>query len=134
MGGLLEALALDEAQRGVEDGFGGEAMVGAGFQAKYVAGQVEGTDLAAAVGEQLVGAHRAADHLIDIFGRLILAVDFLVLAIGEFGGDEARMPGQHAEPVGSRAGNAGNLAADGGGSADRLGEHWASPLSGMTKL
>src|SRR5262245_77982 len=132
--GLFEAPALHQAQRGVEDGFGGKAMGRAGFEAEDVAGQMEGADLAAAVGEQLVGAHRAANHLVDIVGLLILAVDFLVLAVGEFGGDEASMPGQHAEAVARCAGERGNLAADGGRSADRLGEHWASPHSGMTKL
>ena len=134
MRGLLEAPALHEAQRGVEDGFGGEAMVRAGYEAEDVAGQMEGADLAAAVGEQLVGTHRAADHLVDIFGLLVLAVDFLVLAIGELGGDEAGMTGEGAEPVGGGTGNGSNLAADGGRSADRLGEHWTSPHSGMTKL
>jgi hypothetical protein len=52
---------------------------------------MEGADLAAAVGEQLVAAHRAGDDLVDIFGRLVLAVDLLVLAVGELGGDEADM-------------------------------------------
>jgi hypothetical protein len=92
---------------------------------------MEGADLAAAVGEKLVGAHRTADHLVDVFRRLILAVNLFVLAVGELGGDEARMPGQHAELVDRCAGKGGNLAAG----ADRLGgEHWTSPRSGMTKL
>src|SRR5262245_9436750 len=109
-------------------------MLRIGFEAKYVARQMEGADLAAAVGQELVGANGAADHLVDILGLLILAVDLFVLAIGEFRGDEARMAGQHAEAVIGRARQRGNLAADGGRSADRLGEHWASPRSGMTKL
>ena len=64
--------------------------VGAGFEPEHVAGQMKRADLAASVGKQLVGANRAADHLIDIFRRLILAVDLLVLPVGEFGRDQAR--------------------------------------------
>src|SRR5262249_7215933 len=38
-------------------------------------GKVEAADLARTVVENLVGAHRAADDLVDIVGRLVLAVD-----------------------------------------------------------
>src|SRR5689334_11432185 len=84
---------------------------------------MERADLAAAVGEELVGAHCAANHLVDVLRRLVLAIDFLVLAIGEFRSDQARSAGEYAEPAGGLAGQGGNLTADGGRSADRLGEH-----------
>ena len=74
--------------------------VGAGIEAEHVARQMERADLAAAVVQQLVGTNRAADHLIDIFGRLAFAVDFLVLAVGKFGGDHTRTAGDDAELVG----------------------------------
>jgi hypothetical protein len=60
---------------------------------------VEGANLSPPVGKQFVAADRAADHLINVFSGLILAIDFLVLAIGEFGSDEAAMSGEKAEPV-----------------------------------
>ena len=106
----FEAAALHQAHGGVDDGFGREAMGGAGFEPEDVAGQMECADLAASVGKQLVGANRAADHLIDVFGRLILAVDFLILPVGEFGGDQAGMAGQRAELVGAGAGGTGREA------------------------
>ena len=69
--------ALRLATRTVEVGerLGAEPVQFRRFEAEHVAGQVEGADLAAAVFEDLVGAHRAADHLIEILRRLLLAVD-----------------------------------------------------------
>ncbi|MHC2929281.1 hypothetical protein ACVJA9_004078 [Bradyrhizobium diazoefficiens] len=117
-GGLLEARAFHEAHAGVDDGFGGKTVAGAGFEAEHVAGKMEGADLAAAVGEKLVAAHGPGDDLVDIFGRLVLAIDLLVLAVGEFGGDEANMARDRTELVGHLMGR-GNLATDLG--VDHLG-------------
>ena len=91
---LLKAAALHQAHGGVDDGFRREPVVGAGFQPEDIARQMKCADLAPSVGKQLVGANGAADDLVDIFRRLILAVDFLVLAVGELGGNKARMAGQ----------------------------------------
>ncbi|MGY4344393.1 hypothetical protein ACVWXM_000857 [Bradyrhizobium sp. GM7.3] len=102
--GLLEARALHEAHSGVDDSFSSKAVGGAGFEAEHVAGKVEGADLAAAVGEKLVAAHGAGDDLIDILGRLVLAIDFLFLAVGELGGNEADMAGDRTELVGDGMG------------------------------
>ena len=93
-------------------------MGGAGFEAEHVAGKVEGADLAAAVGEKLVAAHGAGDDLIDVLGRLVLAIDLLFLAVGELGGNEADMASDRTELVGDGMGR-GDLATDLG--IDRLG-------------
>jgi hypothetical protein len=60
---------------------------------------MEGADLAASVGQELVGTNRAADDLVNVLGLLILAVDFLVLPVGKFRRDKAGMAGQGAELV-----------------------------------
>jgi hypothetical protein len=86
---------------------------------------VKGADLAAAVGKKLVAAHRAGDDLIDIFGRLILAVNLLVLVVREFGGDKADMAGDRAEPIGGGIDGNGNLAA-----ADRSGDRLGVSAAG----
>ena len=46
---------------------------------------------------QLVAAHRAGDDLINTFRRLVLAVDFLILVVGELTRHEAAMPGDRRE-------------------------------------
>jgi hypothetical protein len=110
----------------IDDGFGRKAVVGAGFQPKDVAGQQKRADLAASVGKQLVGPHGAADHLIDIFGRLVFAVNLFVLAIGKFARHKAGVPGETAERFGSGEGDRSGV-----GRANRaigrLGEHEPSP-------
>jgi hypothetical protein len=58
-------------------------------ESKHVARKMEGTDLAVAVAEKLVSAHRAAD-LVDELGFLRLPIDFLVAAIAHLGSDELR--------------------------------------------
>ena len=68
--------ALDDEHVAVGNRFGREGVFSAGLEAKDVTGQIERADLAAAVGQHLVGAHCAADDLVEIFGRLGLAVDF----------------------------------------------------------
>ena len=92
------------------------------FKSKNVTGQMECADLTPSVGKQLVAANRAANHLVDVFRRLILTVDFLIFLVGKLGGDEARVPGDSAELVGSRGGvgNRADLGAD-NGNAERSG-------------
>ena len=72
-------------------------MVSPEFQSKDVAWQKKSADLAPPIGQEFVGPNRATNNLIDIFRRLILAVDFLVFPVGEFGRHKAGMPGQPAE-------------------------------------
>ena len=124
-GGLLEAAALHQPHRGIDDGFRGQPVDRSGFEAEDVAGQVECADLTPSVGEQLVAANRARNHLVNVFRRFILAVDFLILPVGELGRNEAGMPGHGAKLVGNRVGKRADLVADDGrnGRAERLGEH-----------
>src|SRR5262245_56453155 len=63
---------------------------------------MERADLTPSVVEELVGADRAADHLIHIFAGLAVTVDFLVLAVGELAGHDACAGGDHAELVDGR--------------------------------
>src|SRR5690348_17691996 len=46
-----------------------------GFESENVAGEVEGADLPAAVAQDLVGANRAADHLVEILAGIVFAVN-----------------------------------------------------------
>jgi len=82
-------------------------------------------DLAPPVRQQLVASNRAGNHLVDIFRRLVLAVNFLILPVAEFGYHQAGMPGNRSELIGSGACCSGSLV-DGCG-AERLGEHGPSP-------
>jgi hypothetical protein len=50
----------NDSQCGGDKAFGVEGVYQTGFEAKDIAGQVEGTDLPAAVPESLTGSHRAA--------------------------------------------------------------------------
>src|SRR5262249_30937657 len=45
---------------------------------EHVARLIEGADLAAAIGQDLGRPHRAADDLVEIFGRLALAINLFV--------------------------------------------------------
>src|SRR6185436_6344709 len=54
---------------------GGKCVLVAGLEAEYVARQIERADLPPAIGEHLVSAHRPAEHLVEIIGRFVLAVD-----------------------------------------------------------
>src|SRR5262245_34345773 len=64
----------------VGDGFGRERMLVVGFETKDVAGQVEGSDLTAPIGENLVGAHCALYDLVHVVRRFVLSKDFRVAA------------------------------------------------------
>jgi hypothetical protein len=77
LGHHLKALSSDQANGGLYDRFCGKSMRLAVLQPKYIAGQVKRADLAAAIGEQLVTSYRPLCDLINVFGRLLLAVDLL---------------------------------------------------------
>ena len=78
----MHGAALDDQDVRVGDRLGREGVLVAHLEAENVARQVEGADLAAAVVQDLVGADRAADDLVEVLGRLVLAVDFDVAAEG----------------------------------------------------
>jgi hypothetical protein len=103
-----------------------------GIEAEHVAGQMERANLTPSIAEEFIGTNRAADHLVDVLRRLALTVDLLVLPVGTFAGDHARVGRNCAELVDGRgslaAENLGCLDCRGG---DRLGEHLPSPQCGM---
>ena len=59
-------------------------MLASVFQSEDVADEVKRADLAAAVRKQFVASHRADLDLIDVVRRLLFAVDFGALLVGEF--------------------------------------------------
>src|SRR5215468_3686819 len=70
--------APDHQHRYVVDCFGGELVLIADFEAEDVTREVEATNLAPAIAEDLVSPHRALRHLVHIFGRFGFAENFLV--------------------------------------------------------
>src|SRR5262245_19106203 len=56
----------------------------AGLETKDAARQVEGPNLPAAIGENLVGAHRARYDLVDVVCLFVLAKDLRVVAVGHY--------------------------------------------------
>jgi hypothetical protein len=96
-GRLFKIAAFHQAHGRIGDGFRGQAMGQSGLKSKDVAGQVERTNLSAAIGEQLVAPDRAANDLIDVFSGLVFSIDFLVLLVGEFRGDQAGVTGNGVE-------------------------------------
>ena len=85
---MFKAAPLHQPYCRIDDRLRGEAVLGTVFQTKNVAGQMEGADLAAAVGKELVAANRAFNDLVDVFGRLGLAVDFGTSVVFEFAQDD----------------------------------------------
>ena len=73
---VLQAAPLHQPYCRIDDRFRGKSVGCTVLQPKNVAGQVESADLAAAVGEELVGANRTVRDLVDIVGRLRLPKDF----------------------------------------------------------
>ena len=59
-------------------------MILAGFEAKHVAGKVKGTDLAATIGESLMGPNCSFNYLIDIVSWLLLSENLSAFTVLEF--------------------------------------------------
>src|SRR5258707_5278574 len=91
---LLETAAFHQPHSGIDNGFRRKPVGHSRFEPEYFARQEKRADLAASIGKQLVSPNRAADDLINIFRRLILAVDLLILPVREFGSHQARTPPQ----------------------------------------
>src|SRR5207249_868298 len=72
---------LDHQNAGFGDRLRGKPVLLAELEAEDLARQMERGDLPAPVVEQLADADRAADHLVEIFGRLAFAVDLHVARI-----------------------------------------------------
>jgi hypothetical protein len=84
LGYQFEATPLHQANRCVDDGFSGEAVLAAIFQPEDVADQVERADLAPSVRKQFVASHRTSLDLIDIIRRLPFAVDLGPFSVRKF--------------------------------------------------
>ena len=85
---VLETAPLHQPYCRIDNCLCGEAVLGTVFQPKNVTGQMEGADLAAAVGEELVAANGAVDDLIDVVGRLGLAINLSASVIFELAQDD----------------------------------------------
>src|SRR5215831_1895975 len=70
--------APDQQHCYIVDCFGGKLVLYTHFEAKDVTWEVEATDLASPIAEDLVGPHRALGHLVHIFGRFAFAKNLLV--------------------------------------------------------
>ena len=77
----LQALAFNEANGGVDDGFCCETMEIPIFEAKDIGRQMKRADLAATVRQEFVSSYRAFNHLIDIVRGLCLSENLGVLAV-----------------------------------------------------
>ena len=86
---MLEAAPFHQPYCRIDDRLCGEAVLGAVLQTKNVTIQVKGADLAAAIGEEFVAADRAFNDLVDVLGRLVLAINFGTSVIFEFAQDDA---------------------------------------------
>ena len=87
---MLQAASLHQSHGRIDDRLRGEPMNRTVFQAENVAGQVKSADLTAAVGKQLVASNRAVNDLVDVVGRLRLAVNFGAPVVSEFAEDDPR--------------------------------------------
>jgi hypothetical protein len=56
-----------------------------GFETKDIARQVEGSDLPAPIGENLIGPYGTRYDLVHVLRRLVLAIDLCVAAVGHRG-------------------------------------------------
>src|SRR5438876_11884852 len=97
-------------------------MVGHRCEREELARKMKCADLAPALGQELGGADSAANDIIDVFRRLSLSVDFLVLPIGELSRHQTGMSGQGTEVVGAGERDRSSLGTGNGG-VERLGEH-----------
>src|SRR5436190_22360336 len=96
---LLKMTASHQPHRSIDDSLRREPVGGSQFQPKDITREMKRADLASPVGKQLMCPDGAADDLVNVFGRLILAVDFLILAVRELSRDKAHVAGQRAELV-----------------------------------
>ena len=84
-------------------------MAGARFETENVARQQKRADLAPSVGQQFVGPNRASNNLVDIVGRLVLAVDFFIFAVRRTRSPQGQDDPEQAEQNFGRADNRNDL-------------------------
>ena len=68
----------DKQHARFDDRFSRVRVLALEFKAEDVAGRMKGLNLAPSVGQDSVGADSAADDLVEMFGRIALAVNLLV--------------------------------------------------------
>src|SRR5262249_1638028 len=73
-----DGFPLDHKKLRLDDRLGGECVLRAGLYTEDVARQIEGSDLAATVVQSFEGAHRSADHFVEIASRIAFAVDLCI--------------------------------------------------------
>src|SRR5947207_1751701 len=98
-GGLLKTTASHQPHGRINDSLCGEPVGRSQFEPKDITREMKRTDLASPIRKQLVRADSAADNLIDVFGRLILAVDLLILPVRKLARCKAHVTGQCAKLV-----------------------------------
>ena len=64
---MFKAAPLDQPYGRIDDRLRGEVVLGAVLQAENITGQVEGADLAAAVGEEFMATNRSVNDLENAF-------------------------------------------------------------------
>ena len=89
-GHLLEAGSLHQAHGGFDDRFRRKSVNWPVFKTENVANKVEGADLAATIGQELVAPYRALQDLVEIFGPLGLSVNLGAFIVFEFAQDNPR--------------------------------------------
>src|ERR1700746_6573 len=93
-------------------------MRSSGLQAENVARQMESADLPAAIRQDFVGPRSSADHLVEVVGRLTLAVNLGIAAEDHRGAHELAC---FTQVVAKRR------ELDGPDVIDGLTQHWTSP-------
>src|SRR5262245_63603729 len=84
LGHQLEAATLEQADGGIDDRFGGKAVLRPDLEPENVADEMKRADLAPAVREQFVAPYRTALDLVNVVGGLLLTEDFGALPVAEF--------------------------------------------------
>ena len=84
---VFQAASFHQPYCRIDDRLRGKSVGCSVLQPENVASQVERADLAAAIGEELVGANRTARDLVDIVGRLRLSEDLGAFVVFEFAQD-----------------------------------------------
>jgi hypothetical protein len=81
---VLKAAPLHQPYRRLYDGLRGKLVGATVLQPKNVSRKMESADLAASIGEELVGANRTINDLVDIIGRLRLPENLRAPFVFEF--------------------------------------------------
>ncbi len=92
-GPFAELAAAHDHDLAVGDGLGRGPVIDAPFHAEHIPRQVELGDLAAAIGQDAVGAHHAPEDPIDRLGGFALAENLFVAGVGHLDAVDAQWIG-----------------------------------------